>query len=210
MVSGNNSDPRNNPVRKTLEWIADVGINGMGILPSAEKVAADYASKADSIEDAINSLIAWRTTHAVCTGFVTGVGGVATIPVTIPAGLAMSYALGANTAAAIAYLRGYDIYSDQVRTMILLCLTGEAGEGILKAAGITIGEKLCQNMVKQIPGKVLIEINKKVGFRLITKAGEKGVVNIAKMVPMIGGIVGGTFDGTFVNSCGKVAKRLFP
>jgi hypothetical protein len=60
-----------------------------------------------------------------------------------------------------------------------------------------------------IPGKVLIEINKKVGFRLVTKAGEKGVVNLMKLVPLVGGVVGAGFDSAFVNQCGKTAKQLF-
>ena len=93
--------------------------------------------------------------------------------------------------------------------MVLLCLIGEAGEEILKNTGIVIGTKVCQNLIKRIPGRVLIEINKKIGFRLITKAGEKGVVNLMKMVPLVGGVVGGTFDGIFVNSCGKTAKTVF-
>jgi EcsC protein family len=209
MASASTSDDNSNLIRTTLEWIADAGINGLGILPSAEHVAADHLCKAASVEDAIDSVIAWRTTYAAGTGFITGLGGIAAMPITIPAGLAASYALGANTAAAVAYLRGYDIHSEQVRTAILLCLIGEAGEEILKTAGIAIGTKVFRNMIKQIPGKVLIEINKKVGFRLITKAGEKGVINLMKLVPLVGGVVGGTFDGIFVNSCGKTAKNIF-
>jgi hypothetical protein len=131
------------------------------------------------------------------------------MPLTIPIGLGASYALGANTAAAIAYLRGYEIHSDQVRTMILLCLIGEAGEGILKNAGIAIGTKISQRLIDQIPGKVLIEINKKIGFRLITKAGEKGVINLVKLVSLVGGIVGGSFDGILVSTCGQTSKRVF-
>lgn len=204
-ASGDSSDL----IQATLEWIADAGINGLGVLPSAEKVAADHLSKAASVEDAIDSLIAWRTTYAVGTGFITGLGGIAALPITIPAGLAASYALGANTAAAIAHLRGYDIYPDQVKTTILLALMGEAAEEIFKDVGIKIGEKVSQNLIKQIPGKVLIEINKKVGFRLITKAGEKGVINLMKMVPLVGGVIGGTFDGLFVNACGNTAKKVF-
>lgn len=208
MISASKTKESSNLVQSTLEWIADTGINGLGVLPSAESVAEDHLSKAASAENAINSIIAWRTVHSASTGFITGLGGIVAMPLAIPAGLAASYALGANTAAAVAYLRGYDIHSDQVRTMILLCLIGESGESILKAAGITVGTKLCKNVIKQVPGKVLIEINKKVGFRLITKAGEKGVVNLTKMVPLVGGIVGGTFDSVFVNSCGKTAKRI--
>lgn len=204
-TDGNNS----NLIQTTLEWIADAGINGLGMLPSAKQVAADHLSKAGNVEDAINSVIAWRTTYAAGAGFITGLGGIAALPVTIPAGLLASYALGANTAAAIAYLRGYETRSEQVRTTVLLCLMGEAGEEILKNTGIAIGSKVCQNMIKQIPTKVLIEINKKIGFRLITKAGEKGIINLMKLVPLVGGVVGGTFDGIFVNSCGKAAKKIF-
>jgi hypothetical protein len=209
MVSASTGSDNSNLIQTTLEWISDAGINGWGIWPSAQQVAEEYLSKADSVEDAIDSLIAWRTTYAAGTGFITGLGGIAAMPITIPAGLAASYALGANTAAAIAYLRGYDVCSEQVKTMVLLCLIGKGGEEVLKTAGITIGTKVCQNLIQQIPGRVLIEINKKIGFRLITKAGEKGVVNIMKMVPLVGGVVGATFDGAFVKNCGKTAKTLF-
>lgn len=204
------SDKNGNLVTSTLEWITNAGVNGLNVLQSAEKVAADHLNDADNIDDAINSIIAWRTTYAVGTGFVTGLGGIATMPVTIPAGLAASYAIGSNTVAAIAHLRGYDIHSERVKTMILLCLIGQAGEEVLKTAGITIGTKVFQNIINQIPGKVLSEINGKVGFKLVTKAGEKGVINIMKLIPLVGGIVGGTFDGMFVQVCGTTAKKVFP
>ena len=209
MVSVSTDDNENNLIQRTLQWIADAGINGLGILPSAKEVAKEHLSKAASVEDAINSIITWRTTYSVGTGFVTGLGGIAVMPISIPSALAASYVLGANTAAAIAELRGYDSQSEQVKTMVLLCLIGGAGEEILKDAGIKIGTKVCQTLIKKIPGKVLIEINKKIGFRLITKAGEKGVVNLMKMVPLVGGVVGGTFDGIYVNTCGKTAKKVF-
>ena len=210
MASINTDSNKNgNLVTSTLEWITNAEVNGLGVLPSAEKVAADHLNDADSIDDAINSIIVWRTTYAVGTGFVTGLGGIATMPVTIPAGLAASYAIGSNTVAAIAHLRGYDIHSERVKTMILLCLIGQAGEEVLKTAGITIGTKVFQNIINQIPGKVLREINGKVGLKLVTKAGGKGVINIMKLVPLVGGIVGGTFDGMFVQVCGTTAKKVF-
>ena len=131
-------------------------------------------SKSASVEDAINSIIAWETTYAAGTGFLAGLGGIATLPIAIPSSMVTSYALGANTAAAIAHLRGYSTHSSQVRTAVMLCLIGEAVEELLKATGINLGTRAFQTVIKQIPGKVLIEINKKIGFRLITKAGEKG------------------------------------
>ena len=210
MVSTQSKKEKSSLVKTTLDWIANTGINGKGVLKPAEQIATEYMLTSASVEDAIDSLIAWRTAHAAGTGFITGMGGIAAMPVTIPAGLAASYALGANTAAAVAHLRGYDIHSDKVKTMILLSLLGTAVEDVLKNTGIAVGNGLCKNMIKQISGKSLREINKRVGFRLVTKAGEKGVVNLAKMVPLVGGVVGGTFDGMFVQGCGKTAKKLFP
>jgi hypothetical protein len=196
-------------IQSTLNWIVVAGINGFGVLPSAKKVASDHLKDAVDLESAIESIINWRTAYAAGSGFVTGVGGIAAMPVAIPAGLLASYALGANTAAAIAYVRGYDVDAEQVRTLILLSLIGESAEQVLKNAGIAIGTKLTKVVLQQIPGKVFIEINKRVGFRLITKAGQKGVVNVAKMVPLVGGVVGAGFDGYFVNACGRAAQVLF-
>ena len=56
MVSSGASDDNSNLIRSTLEWIANAGINGLGVLPSAEEVAADHLSKVASVEDAIQLL----------------------------------------------------------------------------------------------------------------------------------------------------------
>ena len=80
---------------------------------------------------------------------------------------------------------------------------------ILKQAGINVGRKLTQKVIQQIPGKVFIEINKKIGFRLMTKAGEKGIVNAMKVVPIVGGVVGGVFDAYTCRLTGSAAKKIF-
>ena len=41
-------------------------------------------------------------------------------------------------------------------------------------------------MVKKIPGKTITAINQKVGFRFVTKFGETGIVNLGKVVPVLG------------------------
>lgn len=56
---------------------------------------------------------------------------------------------------------------------------------------------------------MFIEIHKKVGFRLITKAGEKGIINMVKLVPLAGGLVSGTVDAASCMAVGKTAKHLF-
>ncbi|OKH29529.1 hypothetical protein NIES2101_43290 [Calothrix sp. HK-06] len=193
-----------------LNWLVSVGIQGLGVLPCAQKVAQDHLEACgNDKEKAIDSIIAWRTTYAAGTGFVTGLGGLATLPFTISASFASSYVLAANASAAIAILRGYDIQSDQVRTFVLLTLLGESATEVIRTIGVNLGTKVTKSLISQVPGKVLIEINKKIGFRLITKAGEKGFINLMQIVPITGGLVGAGFDGTFVHNCGAAAKNVF-
>lgn len=58
-------------------------------------------------------------------------------------------------------------------------------------------------MVKRIPGETIKAINSKVGFRFVTKFGEKGVVNLGKVVPVLGDVIGGTLDVTSTKIIGN-------
>jgi len=111
--------------------------------------------------------------------------------------------------AAIAYMRGYDLEDDQVKTLVFVCLTGQAATDILKQAGVKIGTAMAKEAVKKIPGEVIKAINKAVGMRLVTKFGEKGFINLGKAIPIVGGIIGGAVDGIGTHTIGKTAKRVF-
>jgi uncharacterized protein (DUF697 family) len=75
--------------------------------------------------------------------------------------------------------------------------------------GITIGKKLTERAIKGLSFEVIKKINQKVGFRLITKFGQTGAVNLGKVVPLVGGVVGGTFDGSTTYTIGRVARSVF-
>lgn len=47
------------------------------------------------------------------------------------------------------------------------------------------------------------------GFRLITKFGEKGVVNLGKAIPFVGGLVGGSLDVVTTRAIAHNAIKLF-
>lgn len=65
------------------------------------------------------------------------------------------------------------------------------------------------NLIKEIPGHAIKAINKAVGFRLVTKFGEKGIINLGKCVPIIGGVLGAALDIATVDVIAKVAKDAF-
>jgi hypothetical protein len=196
---------------KLVNWLTEQAIAGVPPLSSAENVAQEYlidASYPDD-EERIESLINWETTKNFTSGFVTGLGGVITMPVTLPAAFGASWLVQARMAAAIARIAGFDIGSDRVKTFVIACLVGDALKDIMKASGLQISQGLTKEAIKKIPGKTLIEINKKVGFRLLTKAGEKGAINLGKAVPLVGGVVGGSFDALACRIVGKQAKKVF-
>ena len=141
---------------------------------------------------------------------MTGLGGVFTLPVTIPTDIAVFYALSARCAAGVAFLRGHDINSDEVRSVVLLALLGSAGAAVAAEVGAEIGTKAAMAALRKLPGSVLIAINRKVGFRLLTKFGEKGVVNLVKVVPLAGGGVSAGINSIAMRTIGRYAKRNFP
>ena len=159
-----------------------------------EQMAENYLNKNSNIESAAKSFINYQIAKCTTSGFVTGFGGFLTLPVTIPANIGSVLYVQVRMIACLAYMGGYNVNSDQVQTLVYACLAGISIDQIIKKTGIQIGEKLAMAMVKKIPGSVLAKINKKVGFRLLTKFGTKGAVNIAKMVPAVGAIIGGGFD----------------
>ena len=183
-----------------------------GVLPgekSIEELAEDYLAKTSSREKAIDKLIVYQTVLCGTNGFITGLGGLLVLPVAIPANVAGVIYVQLRMTAAIAYINGYDIYSDQVRTIAYACLTGSSAANVLKNVVIKISEKMAVNALKKVPGAILIKINQQVGFRLVTKFGQKGLMNVVKMMPLVGGVVGGVFDTGMTLTIGNVAKKLF-
>ena len=178
-----------------LDDLYDKALEGIPMVSqSVDEMVSDYLSRYDSIDKAAKELINYQIIKCGTSGFITGLGGVITLPVTIPANVGSVLYVQLRMIAALALMGGFDLRSDQVQTMIYACLTGQALTDIVKQTGIKVGQKITLNAIKNIPGKVLISINQKVGFRLVTKFGETGVVNIAKLVPLAGGVVGGAFD----------------
>jgi uncharacterized protein (DUF697 family) len=169
----------------------------------------DYVNKNKDVESAAKSLINNSVVKCGTSGFVTGFGGFATMIVTLPANITSVMYVQLRMCCAIAKMAGYDIKSDQTQTLIFACLTGSAVSNVLKQTGIRFGNKLGVAMVKKIPGKTLQVINQKVGFKFVTKFGEKGIINLGKVVPVLGGIIGGGIDVASTRIIGNNAYKIF-
>ena len=210
------SEEKTNHMLKILDEVYDLAITGVPFVSkSVEELAYDYSTKTYGktkefdLAKAAKALIRNQIIKCGTSGFITGLGGLITLPVAVPANISSVLYVQIRMVASLACLGGYDVHSDQVQSLVYACLAGKATADILKPTGIKIGEKLAVNAIDKIPGKVLIAINKKVGFRLFTKFGEKGAINLGKMVPAVGGFIGGAFDATTTKAVGSAAYRLF-
>ena len=203
--------PNDSAPVKVANWLTNAAINDIGPLSSSADLAQEYRiDKSYSDNDArVKSLIKWEAAKNFSTGFLTGLGGFVTLPVTIPAGMGAAWAVQARMVGAIAEIYGHSVNESRVQTMILLCLIGSDGAAILRQCGVKLGRKVSEKLIDKIPGKILTEINKMVGFRLITKSGTKGVVNLTKCVPIVGGVVSGTVDAVSCRVVGKCAIKMF-
>lgn len=196
-------------VQKALDWAYEKAINGLPGTESAAELAESYMKNGESKLEQANSLIRWQNSKAGTSGFLTGLGGAITMPVTIPANLASILYIQLRMIAAIAHIGGCDIKDDRIKALAFMCLAGNSAKDIAKDAGIVIGTKVTTNAIKNISGHTIATINKMVGFRLLTKFGEKGVINLGKLVPLVGGVIGGSVDAIATNLVGNTARDTF-
>ena len=195
-------------MQKMLNFAYDKAINGVSGLDSAEELASSYANDG-SLHEQCNSLIRWQNMKAGTSGFVTGLGWIINYAYNLPLNITSVIYIQVRMIAAIAHLSGLDLKNDKVKTMVFVCLVSKGVTKILEKAGVQVGKKIAIKAIGNISGKVLIKINQKVGFRLITKFGEKGIINLGKMVPLVGGVIGASSDILSTNIIGNRARDVF-
>ena len=182
-------------VMKILDSCYEKCLNGIPkISPSVEEMANDYLKKYKTKEEACKAMIRNQITKCATSGFITGFGGFITMPVTLPANITSVIYVQMRMIACTSYMAGFDLDSDQTQIFVYACLAGVAVNNVIKQAGIKFGVKFANGLIKKIPGKVLTKINQKVGFRFVTKFGTKGIINLGKLIPGVGAVIGGGLD----------------
>lgn len=170
-------------------------LNGIPyVSPPVSELANDYLDKYPTKQQACKAMINNQIIKCTISGFITGFGGAITIPIALPANISSVLYVQMRMIACTAYIAGFELNSDQTQTFVYACLAGVSVNALVKQAGIKFGVKFANGLIKKIPGKVLTKINQKVGFRFITKFGSKGIINLGKLVPGVGAVIGGGLD----------------
>jgi uncharacterized protein (DUF697 family) len=171
-------------------------------------LAEEYCRSGRNPDECVQNLIDWQTAKAGGSGFLLGLPGLAFGAVTIPADLTLTTYLQLRMVATIALLRGWDPKSDRVKTLCFLALLGSEAASTVRTFGVNVGTKMTANVIAKVPGRVLMEINKAVGFRLVTKAGTTGAVRLVKIVPLVGGLISGGLNAYATRQIGYAADDI--
>ena len=189
-----------------------IGGNDTLGISSADALALSYLNNKDykSNDERVDSMINWETTKNFTSGFITGLGGLITLPVTLPSSLVATWVIQARLSGAIAKIYGYDLSDEKVKLMIILSVLGDSGKEVLKEFGINAGKQITMQLIKNLAPKIIKEINKQVGYKLITRAGQKSILStLGRAIPLVGGVIGGTIDAVSCQAIGTIAKGTF-
>lgn len=190
-----------------LRQVIEIAIDGYGRLPSAKAAAARHLQRqAGSADEAISSIIDHHVRLASAQGFVTNIGGLATLPVAIPANITGVATVQVRMVAAIAHLRGYDLNDNRVRTALVMCLMG--GEQVAKhiAQGTLPTSPLAVATAPMFDPELDRLVSEEVLTDLAARIGGKNVaLAIVKRVPLMGGGVSAVMDGIATYQIGRYA-----
>ena len=196
-------------ILKVMDRAYVQAIDGMPGVQSADDLAQQFLAREGTLEERVNSLIRWQIAKAATSGFVSGLGGLITMPVSVPANISIVLFVQMRMIAAIAIIGGADVNDDRVKSLVYACMAWNAAKKVLLDIGIEVTTRLALKAIGNIQGKALAAINQQVGFRLLAKFGEKGVVHLGKAAPLAGAMVGATFEAVSTNAVGSVAREVF-
>ncbi len=204
-------DNKENDPTFILKQILQLGINGGPGLTSAVVLANRYMNNPDyqTKMERIDALVKWEERKNFTSGFITSLGGIMTLPVSIPASLGVNWILQTRMVAAMAHIGGFDINDPPVRMSIALCLLGKKGKEILNQNIEDVESYVKKRGLTSIPAKTLSIVNQAIANRLMQIAAQRGLTRVSKAIPILGGVIGGILDYRSCRETADFAKELF-
>lgn len=189
----------------------DRALAGVGPLASASEAAEKHLRDNDgNVDKAIKDVREAHLRMAAVEGFVTNLGGLATMTVSVPSNIVGLALIHCRMVAQILHLRGYDLATAQARDAIVACLLGED----------TIEKQVRKGKLPGTPAEIVMssspdpvpdrQLAADVASELITRViGKRMAVMVAKRTPVVGGMVGASTDAWVTWKLGRYADREF-
>jgi hypothetical protein len=189
-----------------IRTFLDKAIDGTAQWPGARVVANRQLERTANVEDAVKAVIEQHLRLAGVQGFLTSLGGIVVLPITMPANMAGLFVLQLRMAAALAHLRGLDVDDPRVRLAALASLLGEDEVDDLVRNGTLPGRpgELVgrAGLDREEADRLLRQVTQSLAARV---AGKRVTVAVARRVPGLGGVVGAGVDAVNTYKVGRYA-----
>jgi len=157
-------------------------------------------------EEICSQIINEKSLQSGLFGAVTGVGGLALLPVAIPANLFASWKFQAATVRAIAYV--YDCPPSKTDTSLVLFGAADSTRQALKNLGIEAAKVATKKAVdSHMTGEIIKSLLKLSLKEAATKMAQKAL--ITKMIPLVGAPIGFGVDWLTTQAVGKAAIKYY-
>jgi hypothetical protein len=190
-------------MRRLLDKVYELALRGLPKTPTAQELGDGYLARYGDPEVAIGKLINWQAAKCSASGFLTGLGGILTVPLAVPADFAATYYVSVRMVAAIAHLRGHDLGDEATRAAVFVCLLGDAAAEVVKQAGVEMA-------LGNLPRVGLKRLNDQTMVKLATRAGEIGGAKLGRFAPLAGALVGAALNATACKAIGRTARAHLP
>lgn len=189
--------------------VLDRAIDGVGPARGARESADSRLTEAGGdVEQAVQELISSHVRMAGAQGFVTNIGGVVTLALSIPANVTGLALLQCHLVAAIAHLRGYDLDDPRVRNAVLSCLIGRDSvmtlvkRGDLPAPPMGLATSPVHD--PRLDDTIATEVTTELLGRM---TGRRAATMVGRRVPLLGGGIGAAADGMSTRAVGRYAAE---
>ncbi|OCG17234.1 hypothetical protein A9G29_01790 [Gilliamella sp. Fer2-1] len=184
-----------------LDRLYQICLTGGYGLASAYTLAEQHKERFPFYSDSLDNLIKQEANKAGTTGFITGLGGMTSLPITLPANALSVLFIQMRLVITIAILQGQDVKDKRIKMLIYLSLC-------VMASKLKLQQFCLATLLKQ-PNEVVWKINLSITKQLITILSAKYSVKLIKMLPIFGGVVGAVIDRTVTYRIGQFAKNQF-
>lgn len=152
----------------------------------------------------------WHSSRAGALGFVSGLGGLATLPVSFSVGIFSELYLQARLSACIAHVYGHDIDDDQTKALVFACLglvtdTPPESGGARNLTAAHFKSKAMQEVFSE----VAVRSNQWVLTRVGSAVGSKSLGHVSRVIPLVGSVATAGTGAYSIYKTGKKAQQRF-
>lgn len=173
---------------------------GYGLI-SAYELASQHKIRYPFHSDSLDKLIKQEANKVATMGFLTGLGGLISLPITLPASAIGALFIQMRLVATIAILQGHDIYDKRIQLLMYFSLCVMSGKSEL--------QRFCLKTLMKQSNEIIQQISLSVTKQLIVILSTKNSLKLVKVIPLVSGMTGAIIDRIITYRIGQFAKHQF-